>query len=170
MANPYLGEVRMAAFNYAPRGWSLCSGQLLAINQNQALFSLLGTFYGGNGTTNFALPNLQGRVPMHRGSQFTQGQSGGTATHTLITTEMPAHAHALIGTTSPGTTAQPANALPSRPPAGLGNPYATGVTPDTTLSGAAVGSVGGSQGHSNLAPYTVVNFIIALQGVFPSRN
>lgn len=163
MATPYIGEVKMVSFNFAPKGWALCNGQLLAINQNQALFSLLGTTYGGNGVTTFALPNLQGSVPVHMGNGFAEGQVGGSQTVTLTSNQV-GHAHPVKAT----ATATTNTAAGNFPAAAAGNIY--GASPDTTLNPAAVSSVGGSQPHTNLQPYLVVNFVIALQGVFPSRN
>lgn len=163
MSTPFLGEIRIISFNFAPRGWALCNGFLLPINQNQALFSLLGTTYGGNGSTNFALPNLQGRVPIHRGSGFTQGQTGGEAAHTLTLSELPAHSHAPAASTNLANQAQPTNNFWS----------ATGSYAPTSSGGmnaASILAVGGSQPHTNLSPYLVLNFVIALQGIFPSQN
>ena len=167
MSQPYIGEVKVIAWNYPPKGWSFCNGQLLPINQNQALFSLLGTTYGGNGQTNFALPNFQGRTPVHVGNGFVQGQAGGEASHTLIQSEMPQHAHS--------AQVQPANASTGVP----GNNLLAGVTSFAyrnslsnlaTLAPGTISNAGGSQPHPNQQPYLVLNFIIALTGIFPSRN
>ncbi len=166
MLDPYLGQVQIFSFNFAPRGWALCNGQLLPINQNQALFSLLGTNYGGNGTTNFALPNFQGKTPFHFGNGYTQGQTGGAATHTLTIAEMPTHTHQVIASSNAPNAATPANNFF---PSNTGfSPYASSV--NTTMANGAVSNVGGSQPHNNMSPYLVLNFCIALQGIFPSRN
>ncbi|GGR33239.1 phage tail protein [Deinococcus ruber] len=173
MSTPYLSEIRMMSFNFAPRGWALCNGQLLPINQNQALFSLLGTTYGGNGQTNFALPNLQGRVPIHMGNGYIQGESSGERTHTLTASEVPAHIHPLNASTGAATAIAPASAgipggnvlaAPTFPV------YAPAGSTQTVLAPAALLSSGGSQPHENMPPYLVMNFCIALQGIFPSRN
>jgi microcystin-dependent protein len=163
---PYMSEIKIFAFNFAPKGWALCNGQLLPINQNQALFSLLGTTYGGNGQTTFGLPDLRGRVPMHIGQGLVQGQRAGEEAHTLIISEMPAHNHLVNASTQ--TVNQP---YPT------GNLWATGSSqPGYAAAGNAVmspGSVtntGGSQAHENRMPYLTLCIGIALQGVFPSRN
>jgi microcystin-dependent protein len=162
---PFLGQIMVASFNFPPKGWALCDGQLLAINQNQALFALLGTTYGGDGQTAFALPDLRGRVPIHTGNGFTLGTSGGEEAHTLIAAEMPAHTH--LVTTSPGTAnlASPkGNYVASSARAGFAQ------NPNGLLAPGSVGSAGGGQSHPNQSPYTVLSFVIALQGIFPSRN
>lgn len=164
MATPFLGEVRLCSFNFAPRGWALCYGQSLAINQNQALFSLLGTMYGGNGVTTFALPDLRGRMPMHMGAGYTQGQAAGAVNHTLSIAEMPAHVHPLVGTTDLGNRSSAAG---NHPAAARGH---YGPAGDTALHLSSVTVVGGSQPHDNMPPYLVLSFAIALQGIFPSRN
>lgn len=165
MSTPFLAEIRLISFNFAPKGWALCNGQLLAINQNQALFSVLGVYYGGNGQTNFALPDLRGRAPFHSVSRL--GQRTGQETHTLTPAELPAHSHALNASSAAGTAASPAgNVLaPTREGAPLYGPV-----PDTALHSATVLPVGGSQAHNNLPPSLVLNYVIALQGIFPSRN
>jgi microcystin-dependent protein len=167
MAEPFLGEIRIASFGYAPKGWALANGQLLPINQNQALFSLLGTMYGGNGTTNFALPNLQGRSPVHRGNEVTQGQFGGAFTHTLTLQELPGHTHPMQAATATAAATSPTNntfgTVSSTPP------YSS-ESPQTSLGAATVTATGGSQPHDNVQPYLVLNFLIALQGIYPSRN
>jgi microcystin-dependent protein len=167
VSNPYLAEIRVISFNFAPKGWALCNGQILPINQNQALFSLLGTTYGGNGIQTFALPNLQARVPVHVGSNFNQGQSGGEAAHALTTAEMPGHTHGVAVATGTGTSVNPTGAYW----AGIKNvnPYSTG-SPTTTLGPTAIGNSGQGQSHDNMPPVLVLNYIIALQGIFPSRN
>jgi microcystin-dependent protein len=174
MSNQYVGEIRAFSFNFAPTGWALCNGQLLPINQNQALFSLLGTQFGGNGTTNFQLPNLQGSVAISMGSSFVVGQRLGEATHTLIQGEMPTHTHAMNAFTSP---ANPTNVpsssviLASATTDQTNNPavlaYGAG-TPNAPM--APLGAAGGSQPHENRMPYLVMNYCIALVGIFPSRN
>lgn len=178
MSMPYIGEVRMFAIPFAPRHWTDCSGQQLAINQNQALFSLLGTVFGGNGTTTFALPDYRGRTPLGTGTDsssgltYTSGQSGGLENVTLITSQLPQHNHLFYAQNDTGTLANP------NPPAGSnicakpdsGFYY---VAPDsnlTTLAADVLSETGGSQPHSNLQPSLVLRFSIALQGVFPSRN
>jgi microcystin-dependent protein len=165
MSTPYLGQISVVAFNFAPKGFALCNGQTLAINQNQALFSLLGTTYGGNGQTTFALPNLQGRVPMHVGNGFVQGQTAGETSHTLIVNELPSHNHPLVGSAATASlAASPAGNFPGAPAATV-----YGASPTTTL-GTGSSPSGGGQAHDNMPPYLVVNFVIALQGIFPSRN
>jgi len=167
MSEPFLAEIKIVSFNFAPKGWAMCNGQFLPINQNQALFSLLGTTYGGNGQTTFALPNFQGRVPMHFGSGFNQGETGGQSAHTLTMSEMPQHIHFVNVTNDTGTDANPTSATV------LAKSVAQSYGPAANLSpmnSAIVGNVGGSQPHTNQQPYLVLNFIIALQGIFPSRN
>ncbi|HZS16249.1 MAG TPA: tail fiber protein [Candidatus Dormibacteraeota bacterium] len=165
MGTPYISEIRIFSFNFPPKGWALCNGQLLPINQNQALFSLLGTMYGGNGQTNFALPNLQGRAPLHFGNGFTQGQVGGEEVHTLLLSEMPTHTHQAVGANDAASAGDPTNAYWAN--AGLNN-YAPASA--VGMSPAATGSAGGGQPHPNLSPLLVLNVCIALQGIFPSRN
>jgi microcystin-dependent protein len=166
MATPFLGEIRIFSFNFAPRGWAQCSGQILPINQNQGLFSLLGARYGGNGTTNFALPNFQSRMQVGFGSSFTQGQTGGQESVTLLTTQMPAHTHQAVGTNNPATTNDGTGNVWANTTL---NPFSTG-TPNVTMSPASTGAAGGNQPHPNMSPYLVLNVCIALQGIFPSQN
>lgn len=172
MSEPFLGEIRMVGFTFAPQGWALCNGQIMSISQNTALFSLLGTTYGGNGQTTFALPDLRGRVPVQAGqgpglTNRTQGELSGEENHTLISTEMPAHNHVINGNNEGSSTARPGGAVPG--PAGNTNIYA--AAPDgTSMNPQMVGSAGGSQPHNNMQPYLVVNFIIATQGIYPSRS
>jgi microcystin-dependent protein len=171
MTTPYLSEIRIFAFNFPPRGWATCSGQILPIQQNAALFSLLGTTYGGNGVTTFALPNLQSRVPMHFGqgpglSNRTLGEASGEENHTLTINEMPAHVHTLQGTTTGATTGTPAASVALATPS-ASKPYRSGATPTAWLSSGIAGS---GLPHANIQPYLTVNFAIALQGIFPSRN
>jgi microcystin-dependent protein len=165
MSEPFLGQISPFGFNFAPKGWALCNGQLLPISQNQALFSLLGTMYGGNGQTTFALPNLQGSVALGIGSAFNQGTAGGQAAHTLVVSETPAHTHAVSVSATAGQALTASNNFPA---ASSGYAYATG-TPNTTL-GAGTSSAGSSQPHNNMAPYLTINYCIALQGIFPARS
>ena len=167
MSQAFIGEIKVISWNFAPKGWSFCNGQSLPINQNQALFSLLGTTYGGNGQTNFALPNFQGRTPVHVGSGFTQGQTGGETSHTLTQGELPQHTHtAQIQPANAGTGAPANNLL-----AGVTSfAYRNSLTNLTALVPGTISNAGGSQPHANQQPYLVLNFIIALQGIFPSRN
>jgi len=165
MSTPFLSEIKIVSFNFAPKGWALCNGQLLPINQNQALFSLLGTTYGGDGRVTFALPNLRGRVPIHTGSGHTLGETAGQSSHTITSQELPTHFHQMNAASANGTVSLPSADYPAK----FNNGY-TGPASLTTLLPAAVTSVGGSQPHNNLMPYLVLNFIIALQGIFPSQN
>ncbi|GAA3653789.1 tail fiber protein [Nocardioides ginsengisoli] len=166
MSEPFLSEIRLMSFNFPPKGWALCNGQLLPINQNQALFSLLGTTYGGNGQTNFALPDLRGRVPIHFGNGYTLGQTGGAESVTINASTMPAHTHQVkVSTAATGGTVAPANNYLG----GANNAYrSSGAT--TTLLPETVGPVGGSQPHENRQPYLTISFCIALQGIFPSQT
>ena len=171
MANQYLGEIRMFAGNFAPAGWALCNGQLLSLSANTALFSILGTTYGGNGTSTFALPNLQGRVAIHAGTGFSTyvlGQQGGTENVTLITNQIPVHNHGVNCNTSGGTQASPASGYPAVESTGTSLDYA--AASNGTMNPAMIGNAGGGQPHTNIQPYLTVNFIIALQGIFPARN
>ena len=168
MSNPFLSEIRIFSFNFAPRGWALCNGQILPINQNQALFSLLGTTYGGNGTTTFALPNLQGREPIHTGSGHTLGEIGGEEAHTLTVGEVPGHGHGARVSSGAASTNAPANALLAE--SLLGQPYHDPDAGATTLASTALDATGGSQPHLNMQPYLVLNFCIALVGIFPPRS
>ena len=168
MSEPFLAEIRMVGFNFAPRGWALCDGQILPINQNQALYSLLGAMYGGDGRTSFALPDLRGRTPMHAGVGFDQGDKGGEATHALTANEMPNHDHVVQGSNNDALTPIPTgNVLASPPTADVYVPQSAGTV---DMSAASVTSAGGGQAHENMQPFTVVNFMIAIQGLFPSRN
>ena len=166
MAEPFLSEIRIFSFGFAPKGWALCNGQLLPINQNQALFSLLGTTFGGDGRVNFALPDLRGRAPIHAGSGHTLGESGGEQAHTLSIAELPTHAHVLNGTSSPGTSALPATNLLAGEPNFLYHSPANLAA----MSAASIANVGGSQAHLNMQPFLTVTICIALQGIFPSPN
>jgi microcystin-dependent protein len=163
MAEPFLSEVRIMSFEFAPKGWALCNGQLLPINQNQALFSLLGTTFGGDGRVNFALPDLRGRTPIHVGSGHTLGERGGEQAHTLSIAEIPTHTHVAQASSANATTAVPtANLMGS-----TSNGYAA-PTNLTALLPSTVGNVGGSQAHLNMQPFLTLSFCIALQGIFPS--
>ena len=166
MAEPFLAEIRMMSFGFAPKGWALCNGQLLPISQNQALFSLLGTTYGGDGRVTFALPNLQGRAPIHMGSGHTLGESGGEASHTLSISEIPQHTHVAMASSS----ATGGNANPTNRFLGGGNNVYHSPTNLTTVTPATVANTGGSQAHLNLQPLLVLNLSIALTGIFPSQN
>lgn len=170
MAEPFLGEIRIAAFPTPPRGWALCNGQLLAINTNQALFSLLGTMYGGNGVSTFALPDLRGRAPLHVDGTHPQGLPGGEATHTLNSAELPSHSHALMAVSDLASSPQPNGAMPAAKGRGGVNIYTPGGTPTVDLSPQSLSPTGGSQPHDNMQPYLTVNFMIATQGIFPSRS
>jgi microcystin-dependent protein len=173
-SEPYIGEIMMFAGNFPPNGWAFCDGQLLSIFQNQALFSLLGTYYGGDGQTTFALPDLRGRLPMHTGSgpgpglsPRSLGESGGVETVTLAATQMPAHTHSLQIDNANGTTSSPVGALLARDPAGT---PAYGVNANGALSAQAVASAGGSQAHQNMPPFLAINYCIALQGIYPPQS
>jgi microcystin-dependent protein len=163
MAEPFLGELRLMSFDFPPKAWALCNGQFLPINQNQPLFALLGTTYGGNGQTTFALPDLRGRTPIHVGNGFTQGERFGEESHTLIQSEMPAHTHPISASDQNG--AQADIAFPARFSDGYGTPNTL-----TTLHPATIVNTGGSQAHENRQPLLVLSWCIALQGIFPSRN
>lgn len=165
MAEPFLAEIRIMSFEFAPKGWALCNGQLLPINQNQALFSLLGTTYGGDGRVNFALPDLRARVPVHEGNGHTLGERSGEQAHTLSIGEMPAHTHLVQASSAPGTAVNPANAVL----AVASNVYRQADNL-TALNAASVTNAGGSQAHLNMQPFLALNFCIALQGIFPSPN
>lgn len=170
MSEPFFAEIRMMSFNFAPKGWAVCNGQLLPINQNQALFSLLGTQYGGNGQTNFALPDLRGRLPVHTGpASGPLGSTGGREAVTLTQAQLPAHAHALNATSALATSGSPANALPGKK-GRLGRDLFAAPGNLVALNENTVTPHGGSQAHDNLQPYLALNFVIALQGIFPSPN
>jgi microcystin-dependent protein len=167
MAEPFLSEIRIMSFNFAPKGWAMCNGQLLPINQNQALFSLLGTTFGGDGRVNFALPDLRGRVPIEVGNGHVLGEKGGEQAHTLSLSEMPMHTHAVKASSAAASAVIPTNTLVLaqppfeiyRAPSGLG-----------LMQPASVSNVGGSQAHVNMQPFLTLSFCIALQGIFPSPN
>lgn len=178
MGTPIMSEVKIVPFGFAPKGWALCNGQFMPINQNQALFSLLGTTYGGNGQTTFALPNLRGRASMHVGAGQDLGVSAGTETVTLTQAQMPAHIHVPMAKNAQGTGGAPSTSVvlaqavavqsdQSTVPVSM---YSINSPTDLVLNPAAISNTGGSQPHENRQPYLVLNFCIALQGVFPSRN
>jgi microcystin-dependent protein len=167
MATPFVGEVKIVAFTFAPKGWSFCNGQFLPINQNQALFSILGTMYGGNGQTTFALPDLRGRTPIHMGSGFTEGQATGEQTHTVNLAEMPAHNHLANGSLTAANSIIATGGVPANAAFQAYSTTGGGLVP---LVAGTVTMTGGSQPHANMQPYLVLNFAIALVGIFPSRN
>ena len=169
MADNFVGEIRLVGFDFAPKGWALCNGQLLPISQNTALFSLLGTFYGGDGRTNFALPNLQGMTPINQGqgaglSDRPLGEIGGESAVTLTTAEIPSHTHGLLASATAGTTPQPGGGTWAEPRA-----LVYGTSTGVSMNPGALAPVGG-QPHSNLAPYLTLNYVIALLGIFPARS
>ena len=172
MSEPFLSEIRIFSFNFAPRGWALCNGQVLPINQNQALFSLLGTTYGGDGRTTFALPNLRGKAPIHTGAGFILGQTGGQEAHTVTQSEMPQHIHtvssntAVVGAAANATQGSPAGNFS----ANSGKAVYSTSPGNAAMHPSTVANVGGSQPHTNTQPYLVLNFCIALQGIFPSQQ
>lgn len=167
MSQPFIGEIRMFAGNFAPVGWNFCNGAIIPIDQNDALFNLIGTTYGGDGQTTFALPNLQSRVPIHVGPGFALGQSGGAETVTLTVSQIPAHSHVPLCNSGSGTQASPAGGMWAAPSTGT---IYSNVAPSLAMDPAAVGSSGGSQPHDNMIPFLVVNFILSLFGVFPSQT
>lgn len=168
MAEPFLSEIRLMSFVFAPKGWALCNGQLLPINQNQALFALLGTTYGGNGMTDFALPDLRGRTPIHVGSGHTLGERGGEQAHTLSIAELPTHAHVWQASGSPATTNVPSTSTVLAQSTG---DQAWGPGSNlVAMSSGTVTNTGGSQAHLNMQPFLTLSFCIALQGIFPSPN
>jgi microcystin-dependent protein len=165
MSEPFLGEIKIISWNFPPKGWAFCNGQLLPINQNQALFSLFGTMYGGNGQTTFGIPDFRGRAPLHVGSGFTQGQSGGEESHTLNLSELASHNHIVSAVTSTPNQGSPVGNMLCD---SGGGSYAT-VT-NAAMAPQTVSPVGGNQPHANVQPYLCLNFIVALVGIFPSRN
>jgi len=174
MSEPFIGEIRMVGFNFAPRGWALCNGQLLSIASNNALFSLLGTIYGGDGRTTFALPNLQGRVPMHYGSGAGLsprliGEAAGQESVSLTEAQLPAHTHKARASSLKGNTNSPVGRVWSKD-AGVQSATYTSNAADADMAAGAIAPAGGGQPHSNMPPYLAVNFIIALQGIYPARD
>lgn len=167
MAEPFLAEIRLVSFNFAPKGWALCNGQLLPINQNQALFSLMGTMYGGNGQTNFALPDLRARMAIHNGNGHTLGETGGSDSVTLTENQMPGHGHTVNMSNALATSANPANATIGKK-GRLGRDVFAGNA--NTTMGLPSTIAGGSQPHTNMQPYLGINAVVALQGIFPSQN
>jgi microcystin-dependent protein len=164
MSEPFLGEIKIISWNFPPKGWAFCNGTLLPINQNQALFSILGTTYGGDGRITFGLPNLQGRNPLHVGDGIVLGEMGGETAHTLNISELPAHTHVPVG----------ANTAPALPGATgnlwANNPTYYNATSNVAMNPACITATGGNQPHENMSPYLVLNFIIALQGIFPTQS
>ena len=169
MSEPFLSEIKIVSFNFPPKGWALCNGQFLPINQNQALFALLGTTYGGNGQTTFALPNMRGQVPIHQGNGHTLGERAGSTAVTVNIQQLPQHLHTANAVNSAATTPDPTGNFLGVASAAIGSVY-TGPNNLTSMDASTVSNVGGSQPHSNMMPYLVLNFIIALQGIFPSQN
>ncbi len=169
MSTPFLGEIKLISWNFPPKGWAFCNGQLLAISQNQALFAILGTTYGGDGRVNFALPNLQGRVAIHMGAGHVLGEQGGEQTHTLLANELPTHTHTLMASGATASSASPAGNVQADT-RGSDAIEQYQAHPDTAMSPAAVTPTGGGQPHENTQPYLTFNFVIALQGIFPTQS
>jgi len=167
MSSPFIGEIRMFGGNFAPVGWAFCNGQLMPIDQNDALFNLIGTTYGGDGQTTFALPNLQSRVPVHVGPGFALGQTGGVETVTLTTSQIPAHSHVPQCNSGTGNAQGPGGNVWAQPSTGT---IYDNTAPSLVMDPAALGSAGGSQPHDNMIPFLVINFILSLFGVFPSQT
>jgi len=170
MSEPFLGQIGIVSFNYPPRGWAFCNGQLMSINQNQALFSILGTTYGGDGRVTFALPDLRGRVPRYSSNAWPLGSRAGEEAHTLTTLEMPQHQHGLQASGDIANASVPGLAVPAAKARGGRDIYAPTATSVGPLNPAAVTNTGASQAHTNMQPFLTLSFIIALQGIFPSRN
>jgi microcystin-dependent protein len=170
MSQPFIGEIRMFGGNFAPVGWAFCNGAIIPIDQNDALFNLIGTTYGGDGQTTFALPNLQSRVPIHVGPGFALGQSGGTESVTLTTSQIPAHSHVPVAFNSPppGNSNDPTNNVWAS--STTGSVYVSGTAANVAMSADAIAPTGGSQPHDNMIPFLVINFILSLFGVFPSQT
>ncbi|MCZ8513241.1 tail fiber protein [Paenibacillus filicis] len=170
MSEPFLGEIKLISFNFAPKGWALCDGQLMPINQNQALFSILGTTYGGDGRLNFGLPDLRGRVPVSAGNGIVLGEKQGEEAHTLNISELPAHTHKISGSKAQAVSRTVSGQVWGLTAASSYNTLSALPAGDGVLSPAAVSNAGGSQPHINMQPYLTINFCIALQGIFPSPN
>lgn len=171
MSDQFLSEIKLVSFNFAPKGWAMCNGQVLPINQNQALFSLLGTTYGGDGRVNFALPDLRGRLPMHNGAGHLLGERGGETSHTLTVAELPAHQHGgMKGSNDLANANVAGGALPAARVRGAVAHYGPAGSADVLMNPASVSSVGGGQPHENMQPFMTLNYVIALQGIFPSQN
>jgi microcystin-dependent protein len=168
MAEPFLGEIRMVSFGFAPRGWALCNGQLLPINQNQALFALLGTTFGGDARVNFALPNLQGRAPVHTGAGLTLGETGGAEAVTISQAQLPTHSHVMRASADVASSPDPAGRVPGKKARFGSDVYAAPANP-TALAPSSLALAGGSQAHLNMQPFLTLGFVIALQGIFPSQ-
>ena len=167
MAQPYIGEIRMFAGNFAPAGWMFCEGQLLPISENETLFNLIGTTYGGDGQETFALPDLRGRIPIHAGSGFILAETGGAEEITLTVNQIPAHSHPLLATSNPGSITAPANGVLAKTTTGF---LYINENPTGTMAATSISPVGGSQPHTNFQPYLCVNFILSLFGIFPSQT
>ncbi len=168
MAQPYVGEIRMFGGNFAPNGWMFCAGQLLPISENETLFTLIGTTYGGDGQNTFGLPDLRGRLPIHQGGGFILAETGGAETITLTVSQIPVHNHPAGCNTNPGNSASPANSVPADNTTALA--YVPTIPPQANMNVAAVGLTGGNQPHSNIQPFLCVSFIISLFGIFPSPS
>jgi microcystin-dependent protein len=168
MGQPFVGEIRPVPYNFAPQGWQLCQGQLLAISQNQTLFALFGTTYGGDGQQTFALPDLRGRVPVGQGTGYIMGQRGGAEQVSLTISQLPAHNHAAFCTDNAGVNTAPSGAIWATDGSGATAEYDVG--PNSTMHPAAIGTTGNGQPHGNLQPYLTINFVVALFGIFPSQN
>ena len=169
MAQPYVGEIRIFAGNFAPAGWMFCEGQLLPISENETLFQLIGTTYGGDGQSTFALPDLRGRLPLHQGNGFILAETGGAEEITLTVNQIPIHSHPMLASTSVGTTLDPTNNILATTPLATTLAYGTDA-PITPLAANSIGAIGGSQPHTNFQPYLCVDFIISLFGIFPSQT
>ena len=169
MAQPFVGEIQIFAGNFAPAGWVFCDGRLLSISENDVLFSLIGTTYGGDGQSTFAVPDLRGRIPLHQGGGFVIGQSGGSESVTVTQTTTPTHSHPLLGTPNPASTTSPVNNVLGATQSSTVTPYGSD-SPQVQLAPQSVGSFGGSQPHNNLQPFICINYIISLFGIYPSPN
>lgn len=175
MSEPFVAEIKIVPYNFAPRGWAFCDGQLMAIAQNTALFSLLGTTYGGNGQTTFGLPNLRDRAPLHWGTgpgltTRTLGEMGGASTVTLTATQLPTHTHSMLADPAGGGLAGPAGNTWGQPAARTPAPLYRSGAPNTAMNAGTLGTAGGNQPHNNWSPFSALNFVIALQGIYPARN